>query len=227
MFDNQLKDRYYQHLHSEAAQAIQRQFGKTWVREDPRLEGYRPPGHKRRKVAHQAHAKFRRTAETQTQDAKALGLRETFGYSYQRIADAMGWDHRQRAQRAVQRARDERLVFQYGQDKPSLAAAFTFSPRVKSLPPVKVRDLFPRTTYSGKRKCGCWLPGRRVNGHWIKDRDRALIAYVDSRQWCAECALERAGLTWSRLRADPSLIRHLDVRPREKGRIRVPAGMGA
>lgn len=110
MFENIQKDIIWNHQHSDTAKAINRMHGKVWVPEDPVFKAespgvkpWRPPGYKPARGRSPVQTRFKRQPETVKKDQDAWHLRE-LGYSYQEIADVMGYSDRSVAFRAVARA---------------------------------------------------------------------------------------------------------------------------
>lgn len=121
-----LKDRYWQHQHSDAAKAIQRMHGKTWVKEDPEFindDGtrWRPPGYKPSRGRSPVHTRFKRKPETIQQDRQALALRLA-GHKYREIARLTGYNSPAAAYYAVQRGYHDQLNPQSRVKKLSLAS---------------------------------------------------------------------------------------------------------
>ncbi len=135
MFENILKDQVWQHQHSDTAKVINRMHGKVWIPEDPVFKPetpdakpWRPPGYKPTRGRSPVHTRFTRTPETVKKDRQAWHLRE-LRYSYQEIADAMGYASRQAAHKAVQRAERDRITRQSRVDKVPLPATILSLPR--------------------------------------------------------------------------------------------------
>jgi hypothetical protein len=147
------------------------------------------------------HALFTRTPETAKRDKRAWELRVKHGYTYQVIADLMGYSHKQEAHKAVSRwekdriASGEALRDSYGGDKWSLSRPMTS----RRLPPVDIRTIGIPVRYRGQRACGCYLlPGDRVT-------------LIGRRQHCIPCAMKHHGLTQRDIRQNPALIGKLRI----------------
>jgi len=145
------------------------------------------------------HTQYRRLPQTAARDRLAFSLRTRLGYTYQQIADQLGYPHRQSAHKAVVRAQQDRIKGQSHGDKAPLARAYAGDRRERhfTVPPVDVKKIIPRAKRAGERGCGCHV-------------SRGMpVAYVGKRQWCLGCALERAGLTWEEIVRDPTLAANL------------------
>jgi hypothetical protein len=187
------------HRHKQTQRAIAKYTGETYEPDkDPIVgPGYRAPDgwhrpDKRRRSP--VHTQYKRKPETARRDEQALELRVTFGLTYQQLAEQMGYSSRQVAHDAVRRAQRDRIVahaVSRGQaDKPSLARRARHS----VVPPVKVTTVIPKARRGGVKACGHYC-GRGVP-----------VVYVKRRQWCLDCGLVYAGLTWEEIQRDPVLL---------------------
>lgn len=123
--------------------------GKRWVKEDPRIAGYRPPGYRPPPRGQSpAATQYRRQPQTAARDREAWDLRACAGMTYRGIAELMGYRDRQAAHDAVKRAQWDRL--QYRRDK---AAPVPLQGRLPA-PEIPVRHV----KKTGMRACGHWLP---------------------------------------------------------------------
>jgi hypothetical protein len=119
MFELMIRDLLFQQRQREKEHPLLngKAYGaKRWIPDDPRLpKGWRPPDYKPKPRGRTPiQTRYKRLPETAEKDREAWRLRQA-GLTYQQIADAMGWPHRQRACRAVQRAAKD---LQSRQDKP-------------------------------------------------------------------------------------------------------------
>jgi hypothetical protein len=149
MFENMLRDQLWQHTHSPTAQAINRMHGKVWVPEHPVFQPeepgekpWRPPGYSKPRGRSPIHTRFKRLDATMEKDAKARGFRD-LGYSYQEIADALGYASRQAAHLAVKRAQKDYVAAQSRVDKPSLSGAPVFASRAHNFGSARGRAFPP------------------------------------------------------------------------------------
>jgi hypothetical protein len=220
VFENVLKDIAFQHYNSETAKTVRRMHGKQWEH-DP-FEGWRPPDFKPKKKGRTPQqAQWKRQQSTIERDWNTWKLRNA-GHSYQEIADALGYAHRQSAYKAVARAQRELLT--YGRERThqhsdpiprgqtdSLFTCSGSSARGRKFPRIDPESLGMKVRRAGVRKCGCFLAkGDRV-------------ALLNGRQWCVRCALDKAGLSWWDAVCDPELFAMVKLYPGKNVR-RVSAG---